>query len=215
LRAIAAVVLAAVFVCGPGLAASRPGNELPMYGGLPKTPAMIVADEEFIKANEKLGHTRVQGSDIAVVLGWRYYDKNDYATAIKRFNQAWLLDPDNGDAFEGFAAVVNARDKDSKNAEEFFKQALAKSRHRPVVMSDYGLFLLRQNRIAEAIPILEQAVTIPDQSPDAQALLAMAYEVMRNPAACEAAAKVTDNAFPQYRDSARKIPRSALCRAAQ
>jgi len=185
-----------------------------MFGGIEKTPAMIAADEQLIQDNAKFGYTRAQGSDKSVDLGWRYFNKDDYATAMKRFNQAWLLDPDNGDAFEGFAAVVNAREHDAKAAEALFQQALAKPRHRPVVMSDYGLFLLRQNRIGEAIPILEQAVAIPDQYPDAQALLAMAYEATHNPAACEAAAKVSDKAFPQYRDSARKIPRSALCRAA-
>jgi Tfp pilus assembly protein PilF len=185
-----------------------------MYGGIVKTPAMIAADEQIIEANAKQGYTRVQGSDIAVVLGWRYYDKNDYATAMKRFNQAWLLDPDNGDAFEGFAGVVGTRDKDSKNAEDFFKQALAKPRHRPVVLSDYALFLLRQNRLGEAIPILEQAVMIEGMTPDAQALLAMAYEATGNMAACAAAAKVKDDAFPQFRDGARKIRQTALCRAA-
>ena len=190
-----------------------PLNERPMYGSVEKTSAMVAADEQLIQDNAKEGKTREQGSDIAVVLGWRYFDKDDYATAMKRFNQAWLLDPDNGDAFEGFAAVVNAREHDAKTAEVFFQQALTKPRHRPVVLSDYGLFLLRQNRVGEAIPILEQAVAIPNQTPDAQALLAMAYDVTRHPGACEAAAKVTDKAFPRYRDSARKIALSALCRA--
>ncbi len=40
-------------------------------------------------------------------MGWRVHlQKKGVATAMKRFNQAWLLDPDSGDAFRGFAVMV-------------------------------------------------------------------------------------------------------------
>ncbi len=40
-----------------------------------------------------------------VNFGFDYLYKGDFATAMKRFNQAWLLNHQNEDAYWGFAAV--------------------------------------------------------------------------------------------------------------
>lgn len=105
---------------------ARPNNEIPMYGGATFPPYVASANDEFIADILKRGFTRAQGSDNMVSLGWRYYfEKHDVATAMKRFNQAWLLDPDNGDAFHGFAVLVMARDQDAQQADSLFQQGLA------------------------------------------------------------------------------------------
>lgn len=53
-------------------------NELPMYGHLQKS---------------------------AVRLGWNFFYDGNCSTAMKRFNRAWLLDPDNQLALWGFAVI--------------------------------------------------------------------------------------------------------------
>jgi len=60
-------------------------NEQPMFGGLPKSPAMLKADAEFIATAAKYGD-RAQTSDRSVALGWQYLGKHDIPTAMKRFN---------------------------------------------------------------------------------------------------------------------------------
>lgn len=187
--------------------AAAPLNEQPMFGGQPKTPAMVAADTQFIAATEKFGYTRVQGSDKSVQLGWQYFSsKNDIAAAMKRFNQAWLLDPDNGDAFHGFAVLVMARDQDAAQADSLFRQGLAKPRQSPGIYLDYGRFLLMQKRPVDAITPLRHAVSIPAMGPDAEALLTLAlYESGDIPEACAESIKVQDGAQPAIRDRARNL----------
>ena len=188
-------------------AAAVPSNEQPMFGNQPKTPDMVAADEAFIAAVAKRGLTRAQGSDKSVQLGWQYFfAKHDTATAMKRFNQAWLLDPDNGNAFHGFAVLVMARDHDAAQADLLFQQGLAKPRQSPGIYLDYGRFLLTVNRPADAITPLRHAVAVPTMGPDAQALLTLAlYQSGDVAAACAESAKVQDGAQPVIRDAARDL----------
>jgi Tfp pilus assembly protein PilF len=188
---------------GGALAASYPLNEQPMFARQSKTPA----EQKFFDSVAKLGYSRPQGSDKSVQLGWQYFfSKHDIATAMKRFNQAWLLDPDNGDAFHGFALLVMARDNDAAQADALFQQGLAKPRQSPGIYLDYGRFLLTVKRPADAIAPLRHAVAVPDMGPDAEALLTLAlYESGDVAAACAEKAKVQDGAQPVIRDQARNL----------
>ncbi|HKU64780.1 MAG TPA: hypothetical protein VJQ06_06970 [Rhizomicrobium sp.] len=189
----------------PAIAA--PTNEQPMFGNRPKTPEMLAADAQFIAATEKFGYTRVQGSDKSVQLGWQYFfAKHDIPAAMKRFNQAWLLDPDNGDAFHGFAVLVMERDHDVAQAVSLFQQGLAKPRQSPGIYLDYGRFLLNVKRPADAIAPLRHAVSIPGMGPDAEALLTLAlYQSGDVVGACLERAKVQDGAQADIRDRARDL----------
>jgi len=201
--------LAVIFslLTSAALAASYPANEQPLFGGQPKTPEMLTADQELLASTEKFGLSRVQGSDKSVQLGWQYFfARHDIATAMKRFNQAWLLDPDNGDAFHGFAVLIMARDQDAAQADSLFQQGLAKPRQSPGIYLDYGRFLLTVHRPAAAIAPLRHAVTVSNMSPDAEALLTLAlYESGDVSAACLEKAKVLDGAQPALRDRARNL----------
>ena len=190
-----------------GGALARPNNEMPMYGGGPMPPDVVAANEEFIAAILKRGVTRAQGSDNMVQLGWRYlFERNDIATAMKRFNQAWLLDPDNGDAFHGFAILIMRRDNDAAQADSLFQQGLAKPRQSPGIYLDYGRFLLAEHRPGDALAPLRHAVAVPNMGPDAEALLTLAlYESGDVAAACAESGKVLDGAQPVIRDRARSL----------
>ncbi len=62
--------------------AAQPVNQRPMYGGLPKTPQMLAADEKFLADSAPYG-TRAQMSDRSVALGWQYFSqRKDIATAM-------------------------------------------------------------------------------------------------------------------------------------
>ena len=74
-------------------AEDRPMNELPMYGG--QHDPQVAPDD----AN----------STGAARLGWKYFYAGDDSTALKRFNQAWMFNRNNPDAFWGFGLVMGKR----------------------------------------------------------------------------------------------------------
>ena len=79
-----------------------PVNERPMYGGVFKTATMRLADEDFVAAAKKRFPTARAASDHYAELGWQFLGSREPRTAIKRFNQCWLLDATNANCFWGF-----------------------------------------------------------------------------------------------------------------
>ena len=68
-------------------------NELPMYGG---------QHNPQVEPNK-------ENSKSAAELGWKYLYRGDLSTAMKRFNQAWMFDRKNPDAFWGFGIIMGRR----------------------------------------------------------------------------------------------------------
>ena len=55
-----------------------------------------------------VGEARHIGTNQAVKLGWRYFlERNDPETALKRFNQAWYLNPRNPEAYHGMGVTIS------------------------------------------------------------------------------------------------------------
>ena len=92
-RVALSIVALVLVVC------ATPINELPMYGGREKTPAMREADAQFVQDSTADGTSREAASREMAQLGWQYFYRNDFSTAMKRFNQAWLLDPNDPEAY--------------------------------------------------------------------------------------------------------------------
>ena len=68
--------------------------------------------------------TNKANSKSAAELGWKYYYSGDLDTAIKRFNQAWMFDRENVDAFWGFGLIMGQRagnEDTEKNLRESIK----------------------------------------------------------------------------------------------
>jgi Tfp pilus assembly protein PilF len=78
---------------------------LPQYGNAKKTIGQIEADNELIAGELKDHGTHRKASEALVKTGFDYLYRGDAKTAMYRFNQAWLLDPKNENAFWGFAIV--------------------------------------------------------------------------------------------------------------
>lgn len=103
-------------------------------------------------------------------------DKKDYANAISQLNQTWLLDRDNTDVYYGFALIVERRDKDPKNAEVLYRQALTKEGVSLETYIDYGrVLLLVQGRADESLEASYRAPDVPPKVRDAQANIAQAH----------------------------------------
>jgi tetratricopeptide (TPR) repeat protein len=78
---------------------------LPKYGEVPKTKEQKLADQELIDDYVKQEGNRTTASELLVRLGFNYLYKGDLKTAMYRFNQAWILDPENPNCFWGFGAI--------------------------------------------------------------------------------------------------------------
>jgi tetratricopeptide (TPR) repeat protein len=90
-----------------------------MYGNKPKCKELIEADNEFFNACDKQFNTRKEASAYYSSRGWDYFYKNDMETAMKRFNQAWLLDSLNYQSYWGFGNIYGMNNKYSESLEYF------------------------------------------------------------------------------------------------
>lgn len=122
-----------------GGARGRGIDQYPMYGGMDRNayPQLKAGDEQFISGVTKEVGSRESASDRFVEEGIRYYSQNNYSMAMKRFNQAWLLNPNNPDAFWGFAVVFH---DESRNCEskKMIDRALALNLAKPIALADAG-----------------------------------------------------------------------------
>jgi tetratricopeptide (TPR) repeat protein len=81
-------------------------NLMPKYGLVQKNKAQLAADKELFTAIDKqYKGDRKKAAEDAAMRGWQFLRKGDMETAMKRFNQAWLLDSKNGKALWGMAAI--------------------------------------------------------------------------------------------------------------
>ncbi len=142
-----------------GHAAERPANEQPMYGNAKRAP--IEKNEEF--------------SNIAVDRGWQALARNDLSTAIKRFNQGWLLNRDNGRTYWGFAVIMQLRDQNTAGAIEMFERARKLLPNDPALLLDYGRILEGGGQYHEAIKNFKAALALDENIPPAYYGLVRAY----------------------------------------
>ncbi|MES2247075.1 MAG: hypothetical protein V4645_07330 [Pseudomonadota bacterium] len=152
-----------------------PINQLPMYGDRAKTEAMKNADADFIASMEKQGLSRAEGARQAIQRGWTAWGKRDLTTAMARFNQAWLLDPENGNAYHGFALVMAVRGDASSDLERFFRLATSKPVVDAEAFVDYGHFLWQEKRLDESQVQLNKALQVSATARNARANMAFVY----------------------------------------
>jgi tetratricopeptide (TPR) repeat protein len=196
-----------------------PPNERPMYGLVQKNQAMLDADKQFIDTVLSMGYTREAGANKSVELGWQYFTKGDIPNAMRRFNQAWLLDPNNPAVYHGFAVALFQRDGKgaAAAAEELFRHSLSFANAWPVGYADYGRFLLRTDRPREAVPIVERGIarhaSHPDGAlPDLKGLYAIAlFQSGRRAESCAAARAGLERSHDELFTSLETILRQPDC----
>lgn len=87
---------------------SRTGiDQVPMYGGMDRSqyPDLREADDKFITDVTAHYGSREKASVLWVEQGFVFYRQDNNAMAMRRFNQAWLLNPNNPEVYTGFASV--------------------------------------------------------------------------------------------------------------
>ncbi len=175
--ALLAGCLFALFALGVHAQAKtpRPASEIPMYGDPDKPNKLSKSDAAFIASIEKSGHTRQEVAKGVLQTGWGLFRKGDYNGAMRRFNQAWLLDQSNPDVFHGFAVVSAQRDNKPSLAEKFFRAAVADPAVNVNAHVDFGRFLMENFRLDESLIQFENAIAASPKAPNARSNGSIAY----------------------------------------
>jgi predicted Zn-dependent protease len=168
-----------------------PDNEQPFFGFVvTKTPAHIAADEKFVTQVVQLSGSRPRAVDEALKRGWGALLSGDAVMASRRFNQAYLIAPEQSGVYHAFAALVQTRFNDTDYAQELLRVALKQPNPPDTLRADYGRLLLIAKRPADARPILEQAVVDTPKFGNAWSNLAFArLQTGDRLGACEAASE--------------------------
>ncbi|MDR4464748.1 MAG: hypothetical protein MRJ66_10840 [Nitrospira sp.] len=114
-------------------------DQVPMYGGMDRqsVPQLKQADEQLIDGTAKEFGSREKASEAFVDQGIRYYKADNYAAAMRRFNQAWLLNPNNPDVFWGFGMVFHDEGNVCE-AKNMIDRAISLKLSKPVALADAG-----------------------------------------------------------------------------
>jgi Tfp pilus assembly protein PilF len=167
-----------------------PVNEQPFFGFAVKDSAQQAADANFVNAIIPAAGTREKAFEETTKRGWRAINAGRMGEAAQRFNQAFLILPEQSAVYHGFAVVAQARFNDLDAAEELFRIALERPNPVKALKADYGRFLLVAKRPRDAQSVLEQAVKDAPDFGDAWTNLAWArFQNGDLVAACAAAAE--------------------------
>ena len=114
-----------------------PISGLPMYGGKEKTRKQKLADKEFVDEVIQSTGSREKATLHILNGGWGFLSKGDYSTAMKRFNQAWLLSPNNAEVYWGFGVTLERQGNYDKSIKLFYR-ALKIDQKNPKILRDYS-----------------------------------------------------------------------------
>jgi Flp pilus assembly protein TadD len=148
----------------PGVSLERrvypaPANEAPFFNFAAPTEHQTAANERFVREVLARVPDRGKAAQMTTAAGWQaLIGRNDFGTAGRRFNQAFLLDPMESSIYQGFGAIAASRFKDFVFANELFLIAARMKSPLKTLAADHGRVLLMANRPAEAKPLLEKAV---------------------------------------------------------
>ena len=167
---------------------SAPTNEQPFFGFAVKSPEDKAADEKFIDAIVAATASREKAFEETSKRAWLAIQAGRVREAAIRFNQAFLISPEQSTVYHGFAVIAQARFNDFDAADELFKIALKQPNPVKALKADYGRLLLIAKRPRDAQEVLDQAVKESPDFSDAWTNLAWArFQNGDAAAACTAA----------------------------
>ncbi len=116
------------------------------------------SDEKFVDAIIGATGSREKAFEETTKRAWIAIQAGKVREAAVRFNQAFLISPEQSTVYHGFAVIAQARFNDFDAADELFKIALKQPNPVKALKADYGRLLLIAKRPRDAQEVLDQAV---------------------------------------------------------
>ena len=111
----------------------------------------------------------------AVEKGWAYFNRGDYETALKRFNQATIIDPDFAPGYFGKAYIYSIQDNLDSAIENYRKTIELADPPYSHAYGNLGLALLIKGQSVEGHEMLLKALEIDPNNGDAHVNIAQSY----------------------------------------
>jgi len=173
-------------------------NLLPMYGNEKKCDEQLETDKQFIQAcEEQYGNTK--DACIAMLrFGWKHYADGDLDTAMKRFNQAWLLDSLNAEVYMGFGSVLSDQGSFEQSLIYYDKSLKLNPENSEVWKLSglsYGNIFYQtkdEGYLKKSIEQLKKSVSINPSNASAYALLTSAYTYYNQKDSAKKYLQITD-----------------------
>ncbi|KIA97216.1 MULTISPECIES: tetratricopeptide repeat protein [unclassified Flavobacterium] len=178
-------------------------NLLPMYGEVKKCEQQIQSDKEFLLQSEKQFKSREKAAELYVSKAWEYFYKDDNDTAMKRFNQAWLLDNTNPQVYWGFGNLLGKKNKFEESIKYLKKSIELDPNNAPVyecIATSYSQMFLKTKDIKYlnlAIESLKKAVKIDPKNGRAYGQLASSYAYIMQKDSLRKYIEITDKIDPK------------------
>lgn len=173
-------------------------NLLPMYGEVQKCDAQIKSDNQFLADCDNEFKNRKEASQKYIEKAWGCFYNNDENTAMKRFNQAWLLDNDNPEIYWGFGNLMGMR-KETKQSIPLFKKSLQLNPNNAKVYESlaisYGQLFYETKRIEYldlTINTLKSAIKLEPNNAKYYGSLTSAYSYLIQKDSLKKYIKITD-----------------------
>ncbi len=138
----------------------------PMWEGYEKTASDVQNDKDFVKqATELAGGDAAKAASSLIQIGWQRIGEGDPNHAVRAFNQAWLIQPDNPSVFWGFAIAAHIRNDDLDMVTRWFNRArqliaLRGLPENPRLEADEGRALAERGENEKAKSKFEKALSL-------------------------------------------------------
>lgn len=117
--------------------------DLPKYGPNELPVHLTKLNRTFVEEVIQKAGSREKASAHAISLGWGALNAGDLRVAMNRFNQAWLLTPDDPNIYWGFGCVSSEQSK-HEQALSMMDQANGALNANGYFLCDYGRVYLKQ-----------------------------------------------------------------------
>lgn len=135
------VVWVVMFALGIATANAQrvPIDQVPMYGGMDRStvPELKAADDKLIADTSSHYGSREKASMAFADQGFRFYDQDKLDMAMRRFNQAWLMDSNNPHVYWGFGSIFHDQQKMCE-AMKYYERALSFNQYISGMYPDAG-----------------------------------------------------------------------------
>lgn len=159
--------------------ASKDISLQPEYGNVEKTAEQLQYDANFLEEMLEEIKDTIAACEKMVELGFqKLYENGDPVTAMRRFNQAFLLNPGNADVYYGYGTVYFNLGS-MKAAREQYDKGLKLDPIHTLMLTDYGTTYLgdyyelydvdkdlAEEQLENALKYFHKSNLIDDQNPD-------------------------------------------------